>query len=425
MTTRPSAAAHVLSVMERTPRLAPAYRRSADGTVTSYARSSPSRRPGEHLLPNQPRVVVDATAVPADRGGVGRYVDELLPALVQEGADLAVVVQARDLAHYRALLPGVDLLAAPAAVTRPAARLAWEQVGLPSLVRKSGADVLHCPHYTMPLSAGVPVVATLHDATFFTHPEVHLPIKRHFFRAWTRVSLRRARRCVTPSAATRDELVRVAGARADHVDVAHLGVDLDRFHVPSAAERAAVRAHLGLSGRYVAFLGTLEPRKNASALVRGWVQAVAGSVGPPALVLAGGRGWDEEIDRAIAEVPPELTLVRPGYLPLELLAGLLGDAELVAYPSLGEGFGLPVLEAMACGAAVLTTRRLSLPEVGGDAVAYTEPDPRSIAAALTDLLADPERRRTLGEAGRRRAADFDWRACARAHLASYASAVGS
>jgi glycosyltransferase involved in cell wall biosynthesis len=159
--------------------------------------------------------------------------------------------------------------------------------------------------------------------------------------------------------------------------------------------------------------------------VRGWVQAVAGSDDPPALVLAGGRGWDDEIDRAAAEVPAGLTLLRPGYLPLDLLSGLLGEAELVAYPSLGEGFGLPVLEAMACGAAVLTTRRLSLPEVGGEAVAYVEPEPEAIAAGLRELLASPERRRELGEAARARAALFNWRACARAHLAAYASAAGA
>jgi glycosyltransferase involved in cell wall biosynthesis len=303
-------------------------------------------------------------------------------------------------------------------VERRPARLAWEQAGLPRLARRARADVLHCPHYTMPLVAGLPVVTTLHDATFFTHPELHLPVKRRFFRAWTRVSLRRARRCIAPSAATRDELVRVAHADRDRVAVAHHGVDTARFHQPTEEERAKARAHLGIDGPYVAFLGTLEPRKNVPALVRGWRRIPD----PPPLVLAGGRGWDDEVDRAAAELPAGHDLRRPGYLPLELLAGFLGDAEVVAYPSLGEGFGLPVLEAMACGAPVLTTRLLALPEVGGDAVAYTEPTAESIAETLQALLADPARRAELAEAGRARAAGFDWRASARAHLAVYEAA---
>jgi glycosyltransferase involved in cell wall biosynthesis len=366
-------------------------------------------------------VAVDATAVPADRGGVGRYVDELLPALAAEGADLVVICQERDAGHYAELVPDAELRTAPAAIARRPVRLAWEQVGLPHLARRAGADVLHCPHYTMPLAARLPVVTTLHDATFFSHPEVHLPVKRHFFRTWTRVSLARARRCLTPSGATRDELVRLVGADAARVDVAHLGVDPARFHVPSAEERAAAREHLGIDGPYLAFLGTLEPRKNLPALVRAWSTLDD----PPDLVLAGGRGWDDDVDRVAAEVPAGHRLHRPGYLPLELLAGFLGEAQLVVYPSLGEGFGLPVLEAMACGAPVLTTRLLAIPEIGGDAVAYTGTDPGSIAADLRALLADPARRASLAAAGLERAAGFDWRSCARAHLAAYGAAHAS
>jgi glycosyltransferase involved in cell wall biosynthesis len=364
-------------------------------------------------------VALDATAVPADRGGVGRYVDELLPALVAEGADLVVICQAHDAGHYAELVPDAVLRVAPAAIARRPLRLAWEQVGLASLARSAGADLLHCPHYTMPLVSGLPVVTTLHDATFFTHPEVHQPVKRQFFRAWTRISLVRARRCLTPSAATRDELVRVAGADPGRVDVAHLGVDPARFHVPTADERAAARKHLGIEGPYLAFLGTLEPRKNLPALIRAW--STLGDA--PDLVLAGGRGWDEDVDRAAALVPAEHRLHRPGYLPLELLAGFLGGAELVVYPSLGEGFGLPVLEAMACGAPVLTTRILAIPEIGGDAVAYTGTDEESIAADLRALLGAPGRRAELAAAGLSRAGSFDWRSCARAHLAAYAAAV--
>jgi glycosyltransferase involved in cell wall biosynthesis len=371
-----------------------------------------------------PRVLVDATAVPGDRGGVGRYVDELLPELVAAGGDVRVVCQQRDLGHYGGLVGAERVSPAPGWAASVPGRLLWEQLRLPALARAVGADVLHSPHYTMPLVSRLPVVVTLHDATFFTDPEVHLPVKRLFFRAWTRVSLRRARRAVTPSAATRDELVRVAGAHAQRVDVVHHGVDLVQFHRPSAAEVAEVRQELDLGdGAYVAFLGTLEPRKNVPMLVRAWIRACASRTNPPALVLAGGRGWDDDVDRAAEEVPAGLSLLRPGYVPLEQLAGLLGGAQVVAYPSRGEGFGLPVLEAMACGAAVLTTRRLALPEVGGEAVAYCEPEVADIDRALRTLLDDPAERSQLAEAAATRAATFTWAAAARGHLASYTRAA--
>ena len=373
-----------------------------------------------------PRVLVDATAVPENRGGVGRYIDQLLPALEAAGADLAVVCQDRDLEYYGKLVPGSDVVAAPATASRRPARLVWEQLGLPRLARKLGAGVVHAPHYTMPLRGTVPVVTTLHDATFFTHPDVHQPVKRRFFKAWTHTSLRRSARCVVPSQATLDELVRVTGAVGGQVDVAHHGVDPATFHLPGAEQVAEVRAHLGLRARrYVAFLGTIEPRKNVPYLIEGWARAVADLEDPPALVLAGGRGWDTRIDDALAAVPGHLEVLLPGYLPLDMLAGFLGGADVVAYPSLGEGFGLPVLEAMACGAPVLTTTSLALPEVGGDAVEYTDPTAAGIASRLRSLLQSPGRRAELSSAAVTRAALFTWAACAQQHLRTYARAVAA
>jgi glycosyltransferase involved in cell wall biosynthesis len=122
-------------------------------------------------------------------------------------------------------------------------------------------------------------------------------------------------------------------------------------------------------------------------------------------------------------VPPHLRLIRPGYLRFSDLPGFLGGATVVAFPSRGEGFGLPVLEAMACGAPVLTTHCTSLPEVGGEAVAYTEPDADAIRDALGALLDDAARREALGEAGYARSQEFTWAASAEAHLASYRRAA--
>jgi glycosyltransferase involved in cell wall biosynthesis len=363
---------------------------------------------------------VDATSVPADRGGVGRYLDGLLGALVAHtDIDLSVVCQRTDQERYSRMLPASQVLAAPAAAAHRPARLAWEQTGLPLLAQQVSANVLHSPFYTCPLRAGCPVTVTVHDATFFTEPEHYDKSKGTFFRSAIKTSMRRAERVIVPSKATRDELIRLLDADPTRIDVAYHGVDHTAFHLPAADEKARVRARLGITTDYIAFLGAKEPRKNVPNLIRGWVSAVHDMAEPPALVIAGGQGHDEEIDRVAGEVPAHLRLLRPGYLRYADLPGFLGGAVLCAYPSHGEGFGLPVLEAMACGAAVLTTPRLSLPEVGGDAVAYTKPDAESIASDLRALLNDPGRRSELGTAALARAKEFSWASSAEAHVAAW------
>ncbi|GAA3945833.1 glycosyltransferase family 1 protein [Actinomadura viridis] len=371
-----------------------------------------------------PRILLDATAVPADRGALGRYVDGLLRALHELGADLAVACQRADEARYGTLAPRARIVKGPATLAHRASRLSWEQSGLPYVARQVGADVIHLPTYTIPVQAGRPTVVTIHDMALFGEPESHDPIRATYIKSATRTAARRATRLIAPSKATRDDLVRLLDADPGHIDVAYHGVDHEVFHRPSEEETKHVSDRLGLHGQaYIAYLGALEPRKNVPNLIRGWARACSGRAEPPALVLAGSGGWDDEVDGALADVPPELRVVRPGYLRWSSLPGFFGGALTVALPSTGEGFGLPVLEAMSCGAPVLTTRRGPLPEVGGDAVAYTEPDAASIAAALGDLLDRPDRREALADAAHARSQEFSWTASAEAHLACYERAA--
>ncbi len=378
------------------------------------------------------RSLIDATALPKNHGGVGRYVDEILARLPGLGVDAHVLAQPRDRAHYGSMLGADRVHVAAGWAARAAPRLAWEQTGLPLVVRHVQPDVLHSPHYTMPLATSLAStprqVVTLHDATFFSHPELHLGVKARFFRAWTSVSSRRADALIAPSEATRSEVVRHTKADPARITVIPHGVDHERFRPATDDERVRVREWLGLApgAPYVAFLGTLEPRKNVPALVHAYSAACAERADPPALVLAGGQGWDDGVDPAVAQVPTHLKVLRPGFVPDDLVPGLLGGAEVVAYPAFGEGFGLPVLEAMACGAAVLTTEGLSLPEVGGDAVRYAlSPEADDLADALTALLDHPAERQRLGAAGIRRAAEFTWDTAAKQHVEVYERVAAS
>jgi len=373
-----------------------------------------------------PRVLVDATGVPSYHGGVGRYVDGLLAALAAAGADLAVACQRADADRYGRIAPQARIVSGPLAIAHRPARLSWEQSSLPDVARQVGAEVIHSPYYSMPLEASLPVVVTVHDVTVFSHPEIHGPLRGGFYRSSTRSSMQRATRLIVPSKATREELVRLLDADPGKIDVAYHGVDTALFHPPTDAERRRASARLGLRGSpYVAFLGELALRKNLPELIRGWAVAVGSFDRPPALVLAGPSSWEPVINEAVHEVPERLRVVRPGFLSDGDLRGYLGGAEVATFPSRSEGFSFPVLEAMACGAPVLVARRLSLPEVGGDAVAYTEPDAESIAAGLGGLLSDVARREALAAAGRARAQEFTWALSAEAHLATYTRAAES
>ncbi|NQX24397.1 glycosyltransferase family 4 protein [Curtobacterium sp. VKM Ac-2852] len=405
---------------------------SAEGYPGHSPADGPDRGAPVRKDPRVPQltVLVDGTAVPRELGGVGRYVEGVVSHLTDPALDVHLVVRPVHAEHFRAVAPDATVHTAPAWTDSVPLRFLWEQTGLPALGRRIGAQVLHSPHYTFPFGWRGGSVVTLHDATFFSNPEWHSRLKRTFFTWWSRRSLRSRPVVIVPSAATATEAARVvSGIRAD-VRVAPLGVDRAVFHEPSIAEveDARIAATLPEGAPWIAFLGTIEPRKNITALLDAYAtvrasRAAAGS-DTPWLVLSGARGWDESAIARLDALQPDDHVIEAGYLPLEDLSGYLGGAEFVVYPSLGEGFGLPVVEAMAAGACVLTTRRLSLPEVGGDAAVYTEPSADALAEAMAALLDDPALVASHRAAALARADVFTWQATAGVHVDAYSAVAG-
>ena len=246
-------------------------------------------------------------------------------------------------------MPDASVVAGPTAIAHRPARLAWEQTGLPLVAQQVGADVLHVPHYTMPLRPGVPVVVTIHDLTFFTEPDAHAAVSATFFKSAIRTAVRRATRLIVPSKATRDELVRVLGADPTRIDVAYHGVDHPLFHRPSPEQMRQVSDRLGLHGKpYVAYLGGLEPRKNVPALITGWAAAVTDLPDPPALVLGrrqrlergSGRRRRRGSGAPAAGAPRLPALHRPSRLPGRGARGRLPEPGRGIRPAGAGGDGL-------------------------------------------------------------------------------------
>lgn len=357
------------------------------------------------------RVALDASAIPDPPGGAGRYVLALAAELSRRhDVDLTVVSRVGDAGRWPAPV------AAKAPAVRPV-RLGWEQVGLPRVVRDLRVDVHHGPHYTTPLALGLPSVVTIHDLSFFTHPEWHQRTKVAFFRAAIRTSARHAAALIAVSQATADLLAQRVRPRAPVHVVPH-GVDHSRY-CPDGAGDAAALTRTGVIEPYIAFVGTLEPRKDVPTLIRAF-DRIAGSQPDLTLVLAGARGWGgDAVDAAIAAAAHGDRVQTTGYLPEDDLPALLRRAAAVAYPSLEEGFGLPVLEALACGAPVVTTEGTVMEEVAAGAAFLTPPgDDFRLAGALEAALEGDAERRELGF---KVAARHTWEASAAGHADVYRS----
>lgn len=300
----------------------------------------------------------------------------------------------------------------------------WWAIRLPLYIKRAGLKLFHGTNFDVPLWAACASVLTIHDLSLFLYPETHE--KRLVRRARRRMPLmaRAANMIITPSESVRCEVCE------------HFSIDSQRVvAVPEAArplfrpmpanESAEVKRRLGLRDEFILFVGTIEPRKNLLTLVRAFVEVLRQTELRPQLVIAGRRGWlTDELFSYVEDTGIGDNLRFTGYISDEELRALYSMCRVSVYPSLYEGFGLPTLEAMACGAPVITSRSPALMETVGTAARLVPADDvQALAGALVELLGDEGARERLSSEGLRRAAQFSWEKTAGLTLEVYREAL--
>ena len=362
-------------------------------------------------------IIFDARTATDHFHGIGRYVAGLSGALQGVAPDLDLVLLRDPTAHTTRLslpaLPRIECAVSPFSI-----RQQWV---VPGLLRRQSAALYHSPYYLMPYRPGVPAVLTCYDLIPLLYPEYYSAAQRLIYRLAHRLALRATQVILSISEATRTDLVRCFHVDARRIAVTPLAADA-RFAPKSSEHIAAARRKHDLPQAYVLYFGSNKPHKNLGRLIQAW-NLRCSEVGSGDLVLAIAGHWDRrytEAKRLVEALGLKERVVFLGPVDEADLPALYSGARLFVFPSLYEGFGLPVLEAMACGAPVACSASSSLPEVAGDAGLTFDPrDVEGMAATIQRTLADPGLRVHLRQQGLERAAQFTWERTARTTLEVY------
>lgn len=382
------------------------------------------------------RIGIDITALPPQPTGAGIYTIELVRALLALNTPHKWVIFAQPNGKEQLGLfedPAVHWVIV--SEKPPAQRLLWEQTIFPFLVKKTGLDILHSLHYTRPFFLTCASVVTFHDMTFFLFPELHTRSKRIFFPAAIRMSARLADALIAVSENTRRDAIRLLKVPENKIHSTPNGISDAYQPVSDPNRRYQCQKKHNLPDDFLLFVGTIEPRKNLPVLLKAYrllIDRVSTSPALPdqqhmipSLVIVGKMGWMvEDVSQLIDQLELKEKVLLTGYIPTEDMPIVYNSAKVFVYPSIYEGFGLPPLEAMACGTPVITTHSSAMSDYVGEAGILVPPDNASaLADALLSLLQNESMQKELSEKGRLQAADFTWKRTAELTLKVYESVV--
>ena len=372
------------------------------------------------------RIGIDYTAAVNQKAGIGRYTRSLVGALAEVDSENEYVLfyasgRKEGVGPFFADRP--NFREQPLAISERLLSLLWHRLHLPlSIERMIGpVDLFHSPDFTLPPARCRRTVLTVHDLSFLLFPECHERSLREYLERTVPRSVARASLVLADSENTLNDLVCLLDVAPERVAVLFPGVD-ERFRrVEDEEDLRRTREKFGLHFPFILYLGTIEPRKNLGRLIHAYARLKAKHSIEHKLVIGGQKGWlYGDVFRRATDLRVEKDVIFPGYIPEDDLPSLYSLADLFVFPSLYEGFGLPPLEAMACGTPVVTSTESSLPEIVGDAALTVNPlDVEELARAVARALGDSELRRELQRKGVERARRFSWRATATKLLALY------
>lgn len=371
------------------------------------------------------KIAIDATSLPPKPAGAANYIIQLVHALARLPGEeeLLIITHPVGKALLQISQPARQIETLVVAPRPPALRLVWEQVGLPRLLAQRQADLLHSPHYTRPLALPCRSLVTFHDMTFFLFPELHTRAKRIFFPSAIRLSARLADGLVAVSENTRQDAIRLLKIPPEKISTTHLGISPDFRPIREPALLEEVRQRYHLPQVFFLYVGTIEPRKGIPLLLRAYARwrSTAGTNEAAPLIIAGQIGWNsQDVFKMVETFGLKDQVQFTGYVPAAHLPALINLAEVFIYPSQYEGFGLPPLEALACGVPTITTAVSSMPEHIGQAGLLVPPgDEQALAQAIQRLHRDPLERARLATLGPSQAAHFTWERTAQATLCAY------
>jgi len=375
------------------------------------------------------RIALNALQVRAKKSGVGQYISGLIDGLLgamSPDDHLIVYATPFNAPNYQRDDPRLETRRWGPAAKRPI-RLAYEWAFLPRWIERDRIDVFHGPANFLPRRCACPSVVTVHDLSQWVHPSRFGYVRRAYWHWMTLHTIRLATHIIAVSENTRSDLGRYLSVEAERIEVIPEAAAPSFRPLPDCRYDSPPLRRYGIGGPYVLHVGTLEPGKNIPRLLEAFARFRRESALDWRLVLAGDRGWlRRDIFHTIRRHALEDRVILAGYVPDEDLPLLYNAAEFFAFPSLNEGFGLPPLEAMACGAPVIASNVSSLPEVLAEAPLYVDPlDVGALAAAMLRLARDPVVRRERSEAGLKQAKRYSWMETGRRTLEVYRRVAGN